>query len=177
VALPKSHEEAEPSFVHAAVSELPVEEGEGVVAKIIAGSFFGRRSPIPTLTDLFYVDVQLQRGAQVNVPAEYGERAIYVVQGQLDLGNDGIFDAGQLLVLKPGKSVTLSAAGPETRLMLLGGEPMDGPRTIVWNFVASSVERIEQAKQDWRAQSFPKIPGEVDFIPLPELPGKPVFYP
>jgi redox-sensitive bicupin YhaK (pirin superfamily) len=177
VALPQSHEEAEPSFLHFAAPELPVEEGEGVVAKIIAGGFFGRRSPIPVLSDLFYVDVQLQRGAHLTVPAEYAEQAIYVVQGRLDLGNDGIFNAGQLLVLKQGKSVTLFAAGSEVRLMLLGGEPMDRPRTIVWNFVASSTERIEQAKQDWRAQKFPKIAGEVEFIPLPEIPGKPVFYP
>lgn len=177
VALPKSHEEVEPSFLHAAANELPVEEGEGVVAKIIAGRFFGRTSPVPILTEMFYVDVQLQGGARLHVPAEYGEQAIYVVQGRLDLGNDGIFDAGQLLVLQPGKSVTLSAAGLGARLMLLGGEPMDGPRAIVWNFVASSTERIEQAKQDWKAQNFPRIPGEVEFIPLPELPGKPVFYP
>jgi redox-sensitive bicupin YhaK (pirin superfamily) len=177
VALPRSHEETEPSFMHASADDLPVEEGEGVSARIIAGSFFGRRSPVPTLTDLFYVDVQLQAGASLIVPAEYGEQAIYVVDGRLDLGNDGVFDAGRLLVLKPGKSVKLSAGDSAVKLMLLGGEPMDGPRTVIWNFVASSIERIEQAKEDWRNQRFPMVPGDVEFIPLPELPGKPVFYP
>ncbi|RJG11566.1 pirin family protein [Massilia cavernae] len=177
VALPKQHEEMAPSFVHIGAGELPVEEGEGVSAKIIAGSFFGRRSPVPTLSDLFYVDVQLQPGASVVVPPEYGEQAVYVVSGSVDLGRDGRFDAGQLLVLKPGKSVTLSGVGAGARVMLLGGEPMDGPRAIIWNFVASSAERLEQAKEDWRLQRFPAIPGETEFIPLPELPGRPVFYP
>jgi redox-sensitive bicupin YhaK (pirin superfamily) len=177
VALPRSHEETEPSFMHASANELPIEEGEGVSAKIIAGSFFGRRSPVPTLTDLFFVDVRLQPNSSLVVPAEHGEQAIYVVDGKVDLGNDGVFDAGQLLVLKPGKSVRLSAGNSAVKLILLGGEPMDGPRTVVWNFVASSIERAEQAKEDWRNQRFPTVPGEVEFIPLPELPGKPVFYP
>ncbi len=100
-----------------------------------------------------------------------------MTKGRLDLGNDGLFDAGQLLVLKPGKSVTASAAGAAARLMLLGGEPLDGPRAVVWNFVSSSAERLEQAKEDWRNQRFPSIPGEADWIPYPDLPGKPVFYP
>jgi redox-sensitive bicupin YhaK (pirin superfamily) len=178
VALPRAHEECEPDFMHAGANELPTEEGEGVTARIIAGSFFGRRSPVPTLSDLFYVDVQLQPGARLAIPAEYGEQAIYVVQGQVDIGKDGIFDAGRLLVLKPKATVTLAAVGGvPARVMLLGGEPMDGPRYLTWNFVASSAERIEQAKQDWRNQVFPKVPGETEFIPLPDIPGKPVHYP
>jgi hypothetical protein len=177
VALPRSHEETEPAFLHVGAPELPVQEGEGVSARIIAGAFFGKRSPVPTLTDLFYVDVQMQPGSRLAVPPEHEEQAIYVAQGNLDVGSDGSFDAGRLLVLKPGKSVTLSAGASGARLMLLGGEPMDGARTIVWNFVGSSLERIEQAKEDWRRQRFPAVPGETEFIPLPDLPGKPVFYP
>src|SRR5690606_6447831 len=115
---------------------LPVEEGEGISAKVIAGRFFGKASPVPVLSEMFYVDVQLQAGARLTVPAEYPEQAIYIVEGTLDLGNDGIFDAGRLLVLKPGKSVTLAGSGSRARVMLLGGEPMDGPRGIVWNFVS-----------------------------------------
>jgi len=178
VALPRAHEESDPGFMHAGVDELPVEEGEGVTARLIAGSFFGRQSPVPTLSDLFYADVQLQAGARLTVPAEYAEQAIYVVQGQTDLGKDGVFDAGRLLLIKPKTSVTIAAAGSApARVMLLGGEPMDGPRYLTWNFVASSAERIEQAKQDWRNQAFPKVPGETEFIPLPDIPGKPVHYP
>ncbi|MES2026722.1 MAG: pirin family protein [Pseudomonadota bacterium] len=178
VALPKKYEEIAPSFIHTAANELPIIEGDGASAKIIAGSFFGKSSPVPTLSDLFYVDVQLQAGARLDVPAEYPEQAIYVVEGKLDLGRDGVFDAGQLLVLKAKTAVTLRNAGPgTTRLMLLGGEPMDGSRYLVWNFVSSSIERLEQAKEDWRLQRFAAVPGETEFIPLPDLPGKPIGYP
>ncbi|PLC52111.1 hypothetical protein CR155_19905 [Pollutimonas nitritireducens] len=178
VALPKAHEEKKPEFLHAGKDELPLEEGEGVAARIIAGRFFGRSSPVPTLSDLFQVDVCLAPGARLDIPAEYPEQAIYVVQGTLDLGKDGLFESGRLLVLKPGAGVTLSAWGAEpARFMLLGGEPMDGPRYLTWNFVSSSAERIEQAKEDWVAQRFDKVPGETEFIPLPDIPGKPVRYP
>lgn len=178
VALPKAHEEAVPTFAHVGIGELPVIEGEGVMARIVAGIFFGQRSPVETMSDLFYVDVRLSPGAQIEVPAEYGEQALYVVEGRLDLGRDGAYDAGQLLVLKPKASVTLSAAAMSpARVMLLGGEPMDGPRYLTWNFVSSSAERIEQAKEDWKNQRFPVVPGETEFIPLPDIPGKPVRYP
>jgi redox-sensitive bicupin YhaK (pirin superfamily) len=178
VALPRAQEECAPEFRHTGVAELPFEDAEGVSARIIAGSFFGRRSPVHTLSDLFFVDLRLQPGARIEMPAEHAERAIYVVGGRLDLGRDGVFDAGQLLVLKPGQRILLAADGLEpARLMLLGGEPMDGPRYLSWNFVASSAERIEQAKQDWREQRFPKVPDETEFIPLPDIPGKPVRYP
>lgn len=178
VALPKKHEETAPGFVHLGAPQLPVLEGEGATARIIAGSFFGRHSPVPTLSDLFYVDVSLQAGARLQMPAEYPEQAIYVVEGNLDLGKDGVHQAGRLLVLKPGAALDLRGAGPGvTRVMLLGGEPMDGSRYLSWNFVSSSAERIEQAKEDWRQQRFAAVPGETEFIPLPDLPGKPVAYP
>ncbi len=178
VALPKAHEENDPDFKHIPAAALPVIEGDGASATIIAGSFFGTRSPVPTLSDLFYVDVVLQPGARLDVPAEYPEQAMYIVEGTLDLGRDGMFDAGQLLVLKADIAVTLRGAGPgTTRLMLLGGEPMDGTRYVAWNFVSSSLERIEQAKDDWRQQRFARVPGETEWIPLPDLPGKPVGYP
>ncbi len=178
VALPTAQEEIAPAFAHIGADELPVEEGEGVAATIIAGGFGGRRSPLQTLSELFYVDVRLQAGARLAIPPDYPEQAIYVVEGRIDLGRDGVFDAGRLLVLKPGAHLTVAADGSSpARIMLLGGEPMDGSRYLAWNFVSSSAERIEQAKEDWRKQNFPKVPGEVEFIPLPDLPGKPVRYP
>jgi redox-sensitive bicupin YhaK (pirin superfamily) len=178
VALPRANEEADPSFAHFGADALPELDGEGLRARIIAGSFFGKRSPVPTLSDLFYVDLQLQPGARIEMPAEYSEQAIYVAEGELDLGRDGVFAAGQLLVLKPQTAVTLMAGrNGSARVMLLGGEPMDGPRYLSWNFVSSSEERIEQAREDWRKMAFPSVPGETEFIPLPDPLGKPVRYP
>ncbi len=178
VALPRAREETDAAFVHVTADRLPVEDADGVTARIIAGEFFGRRSPIETLWPLFFVDVSLSQGALLAMPSEYPEQAIYIVQGRLDLGPDGVFDAGRLLVLKPGASVILAGADAAgARVMLLGGEPMDGPRRLAWNFVSSSAERIEQAKDDWRAGRFPAVPGETEFIPLPDPPGTPVRYP
>jgi redox-sensitive bicupin YhaK (pirin superfamily) len=177
VALPKSHEETTPAFLHIEADALPTLEGEGISARIVAGSFFGKRSPVPTLSDLFYVDVKLAPGATVQVSAEHEERAIYVIENNVRISSDGVFEAGRLLVLRPGKEVVVSAGQTGARVMLLGGEPMDGPRAIVWNFVSSSLDRLEQAKADWKAQRFPKVPGETEFIPLPDLPGRPVFFP
>ena len=179
VALPRELEETEPAFSHTSASELPVLEGEGATARVIAGRFFGQTSPAPASSPLFYVDLQLQPGARLAMPSEYAEQALYIVDGSLDLGRDGSFGAGQLLVLKPGATLTLAGGGSGSgaRVMLLGGEPMDGPRYLTWNFVSSSVERIEQAKADWKAQAFPPVAGETEFIPLPDLPDKPVHYP
>lgn len=178
VALPKVHEECDPDFRHTAMADLPFVDADGVWVRIVAGSFLGHRSPVQTLSELFFVDVHLQPNALLEFPADYTERAIYIVEGQLDLGSDGLFDAGQLVVLKPDRCITLAATSAgAVRMVLLGGEPMDGPRYLAWNFVSSSAERIEQAKQDWFAQKFPKVPDEVEFIPLPDMPGKPVRYP
>lgn len=178
VALPRSKEEVEPAFAHVKAAQLPVQEGEGIFATIIAGDFFGRKSPVPALSDMFYVDVQLRPGARLTVPAEYDEQAIYVVHGTIDMGRDGSFEAGQLLVLKPGASVSVACSGASSaRVMLLGGEPMDGARYVTWNFVSSSQERIEQAKRDWTDHAFPKVPDETEFIPLPGASPPPVDYP
>jgi redox-sensitive bicupin YhaK (pirin superfamily) len=178
VALPRRDEECEPSFVHHPADTLPELDGDGVCARIVAGESFGRRSPVATRSPLVFVDLVLQPGARVDIPALHAEQALYVVDGRLDLGADGMHEGGRLLVLKPGAIVTLrgAASGP-TRCVLLGGEPMDGPRYLAWNFVASSAERIEQAKADWQAGRFAAVPGETEFIPLPALPGRPVSYP
>lgn len=179
VALPQRFEESTPGFTHYGSDELPVVEGEGKRVRLITGSLFGARSPVQTLSEMFYADVTLMKGARLSIPIEHEERAVYVVEGRVELVNDnGEFEAGQLLVFKPGAEITLSA--PEStgaRLMLLGGEPMDGPRHIWWNFVSSSSERIEQAKQDWKDGRFAPVPEETELIPLPEIGHAVVRYP
>jgi hypothetical protein len=176
VALPGPDEECAPAFHHTGVADLPFIEADGLTARLVAGSFMGHTSPVQTSSALFFVDLNLAPGAHAEIAADYTERAIYIVEGRIDLGPDGAFDAGQLLVLKPGIALALSAAGA-ARVVLLGGEPMESPRYLSWNFVSSSAERIAQAGRDWREQKFPMVPGETEFIPLPDIPGKPVHYP
>jgi hypothetical protein len=178
IALPKAEEERVPSFYHHAASELPLIDGEGKSLRLIAGSLYGARAPVATLSDMFYADVTLVADAQLPVATEYEQRAIYMIDGRIDI--DGAsFDAAQLVVLRPQQSVTVRALAP-TRLLLLGGAPMDGPRHVWWNFVSSSAERIEQAKADWRDGRLGSVPGDSEFIPLPNSAGvqtQPVNYP
>jgi redox-sensitive bicupin YhaK (pirin superfamily) len=166
VALPTRHEETEPTFAHHSKEELPVLEGDGARIRLIAGSLFGKTAPVATFSDLFYADGALSDGARVALPAEHEERALYVAGGRIDVAGE-TFEPGQLLVFKPGAEIVARALGP-ARIMFLGGEPMDGPRHIWWNFVSSSKDRIEQAKSDWKAGQFPPVPGETEYIPLPE---------
>lgn len=166
VALPARFEETDPGFAHHEKAALPFIEGEGKQIRLIAGSLFGERSPVPTFSDMFYADALLEPGAQLPLDAGHEERGIYVAEGRIAIAGEG-FEAGQLLVLRPGDAVAV-AAETSSRLMLLGGEPMDGPRYIWWNFVSSRQERIEQAKADWKAGRFDAVPGEIEFIPLPD---------
>ena len=166
VALPATAEETAPDFAHHARDALPVVAGEGKEVRLITGSLYGERSPVPTFSEMFYADARLEAGARLPLPAEHEERAVYVVGGEVEVAGDR-FGEGQLLVFHPGDAITLTASGP-ARLLLLGGEPMDGPRHIWWNFVSSRQDRIEQAKADWRAGRFAAVPGETEFIPLPE---------
>ncbi|HLT01645.1 MAG TPA: pirin-like C-terminal cupin domain-containing protein, partial [Geminicoccaceae bacterium] len=134
--------------------------------RLIVGSLYGRRSPVWTFSEMFYADAALEAGARLPLDASHEERGIYIVSGTVEIAGD-VFEAGQLLVFRPGDAITVSARAP-ARLMLLGGEPMDGPRHIWWNFVSSSKERIEQSKADWQAGRFTPVPGDAEFIPLPE---------
>jgi len=165
VALPDGHEDGEPTFVHYSASTLPSRAGDGIDLTIIAGEAFGLRSPVVTLWPTLYVHAQVARGAALEVPADHGERAVYVVQGELAIGETTLTE-GQLVVLEPGTNVTVRALTP-ARAMLLGGEHFPAPRFIWWNFVASSQERIERAKERWERRQFPEVPGETEFIPLP----------
>jgi redox-sensitive bicupin YhaK (pirin superfamily) len=152
VALPDGHEDGEPTFEH-------------YPASTIAGEAFGLRSPVVTLWPTLYVHAQFAHGATLEVPADHGERAVFVVQGELVIGDTPLAE-GELAVLEPETNVKLRALG-DTRAMLLGGAHFPTPRFIWWNFVASSEERIERAKGRWERQQFPPVPGESEFIPLP----------
>jgi len=165
VALAEKDEEGEPGFVHYAADRLPVLEGEGKTVRLIAGSALGATSPVATSTATLYADAILAAGATIPFDADYDERAIYTVSGEVDIAGDR-FGPGQLLVFRPGDRIAIRAVS-DTRFMMLGGEPMDGPRHIWWNFVSSRRERIEEAKNDWREGRFAAVPGETEFIPLP----------
>lgn len=166
VALPEAHEESAPFFKHHAQSELPTLEEGGKRARIIAGSLWGKSSPVQTYSEMFYADVQLDAGATLPLDAEHEERGLYLVSGEVEIAGDR-FERGRLLVFRPGDAITIKAATP-ARFMLLGGANL-GPRHIWWNFVSSRKERIEQAKEDWKAGRFGTVPGDdKEFIPLPE---------
>ena len=168
VALPKSHEEIAPAFEHVEMEQLPIIEERGISARIIAGSLYGATSPVKTHTDLFYADVQLAAGAALPLPVDHEERGVYVAEGEVEVAGQS-FEAGRLLVFRPGDAITILARS-NSRVMLLGGEPMDGPRYIWWNFVSSSKDKIEAAKDDWKQARFGIVPGdEKDFIPLPDM--------
>ncbi|MBC7795208.1 MAG: pirin family protein, partial [Clostridia bacterium] len=174
IALPKSHEEIAPSFTHYTADQLPTAEADGARITAIAGTCDGLKSPVATYSDMIYADIVLEPGARYRVIAEHSERAVYVIQGAIDV-EGGTFEINELVVLKPGAEVVLTARGP-TRLMLVGGEPLSEERHIFWNFVSSSTDRLEQAKSDWREKRFPVVPEEHEFIPLPDD-SKAVHYP
>jgi redox-sensitive bicupin YhaK (pirin superfamily) len=166
VALPREHEEMAPDFVHHPAATLPLYEGGGLRARLIAGEGFGAKAPVKTLSPLFYAHWELAAGASAQLPAEYPERAAYIAEGEVEVENR-TYETGKMLVFKPGEPVTFKAVTAST-IMLLGGEPI-GERFIEWNFVSSSKERLAQAKADWRAGRM-KLPDADDkeFIPLPE---------
>jgi redox-sensitive bicupin YhaK (pirin superfamily) len=173
VALPKEHEEMAPSFLHTPAPELPVFEDGGANVRVVLGEAYGKRSPVKVLSEMFYAAATLRPGARIPLPVQPRERAVYVAEGEAEVGGD-IFKAGTLLVFRPGDEVSLRATALASKLLLLGGEPADGPRHIWWNFVSSSQQRIEAAKADWKAGRFGKVIGDDEFIPLPDGPPMPV---
>jgi redox-sensitive bicupin YhaK (pirin superfamily) len=167
VALPAAHEETNPSFIHYQATELPVLEAEGKRVRLVVGEAWGIRSPVETFSDTIYADVALEPGAALPLETEHEERAIYVVSGAVTIGSDRS-PSGQLLVLRPDTISVRNAADETARLVLIGGETIDGPRHIWWNFVSSRLDRIEQAKADWKVGRFGTVPGDAEeFIPLP----------
>jgi redox-sensitive bicupin YhaK (pirin superfamily) len=167
VALPAAKEEMEAGFAHHDVAEFPVVEDNGKRVRVVIGSLYGAASPTRTTSETVFADVTLKAGATLPIDAGYEERALYVMEGAIEIAGHS-FEPGRLLVLRTGDAVQVTAER-DARFVIVGGAAMDGPRHIWWNFVSSRKERIEQAKAEWKAGHFGKVPGdEIEFIPLPE---------
>ena len=166
IALPRGREEIAPTFQHYGADSLPKVQDTGFTARVIAGNAFGASSRVEMVSPWFYVEVALEQGHSVPLDADHEERAIYVVDGEVEIAGDR-YEGPRMLIFRPGDRITVRATRP-TRMMFLGGTALEGPRYIWWNFVSSSKERIEQARQDWKAGRFEAVPDETEFIPLPE---------
>lgn len=165
VALPAEHEETEPAFAHTPQDALPTWDEDGAWMRLVAGEAFGQRSPVATLSPLFYLHAECSPGARLRLPGQHAEQAVYVARGSLNFGGQAVLP-GQLLVFGQDTDIDLTAPEPAT-VFLFGGEPL-GARHIFWNFVSSRPERIEQAKADWKAGRFALPPGDDrEWIPLP----------
>ncbi|UOA26990.1 pirin family protein [Pseudosulfitobacter sp. DSM 107133] len=172
VALPEKDEEAGASFEHAAKGDLPLLEGEGKQVRLILGTAYGETAPVKTFSETFYADALLEAGASIPMPDNHEDRGLYVLTGSVSVAGQ-VFEAGQMLVFRPGDRISAKAGSEGARVMLLGGATMDGPRHIWWNFVASSKDKIDAAKEAWRAGDwahgrFQLPPGDdAEFIPAP----------
>lgn len=165
LASPREHEQGEPSYSHHPAASLPVSDNLGVRICMIAGSGFCMESPVPVLSPTLYADVLMQPATTLVVPDEHEQRALYLLDGELYMNGEPV-EACSLMVLPAGEAVTLYAE-EECQLVLIGGEPLDGPRRMNWNFVASEAELIEHARAKWAAGDWPVVPGETSRIELP----------
>ncbi len=167
LALPDDKEEIDPTFAHTGKENMPLIDADGAKGRIVIGAFEGLGSPVSTFTDALYVDLRLEAGKRFPFAAAHEERAIYILSGELVVSGDR-FAADQLLVFRPGDNITLEAGAMGCHLMLFGGAALNSKRYIWWNFVSSSRERIEKAKEEWRTGRFDIVPGdEEEFVPLP----------
>ena len=172
VALPEAEEDRAASFEHHGEASLPLLEDAGTNLRLIMGRGWGEAAPVSTFTDMFYADVMLAAGASLPLPDDHEDRGVYVTQGAVEVAGQS-FGAGQMMVFRPGDAITLKASGQGARIVALGGETLNGPRYISWNFVASSEERIAAAKEAWKAGDFAdgrfRLPpgDDAEFIPLP----------
>lgn len=164
MALPDDDEECAAEFVHYPASDLPVVEKDGVKVSVIIGEAFANRSPVAVRAPMLYLDLRMPAGSEISIPADYDERAAYVVDGAVSIGNTRI-ETGLLAVARPDEELQIAATA-DSHVMVIGGAHL-GERHIWWNFVSSSRERIEQGKRDWKEGRFGSIPGESEFIPLP----------
>ena len=172
VALPAGAEDGPASFRHAAKDDLPVLEGEGKQVRVILGNVWGASAPVETTSEMFYADAVLAPGAAIPLPDNQEDRGAYVLEGSVTVAGQD-FEAGRMMVFRPGDRISLKAGPQGARVMLLGGATLEGPRHIWWNFVASSKERIAEAKEawrrgDWENGRFQLPPGDdAEHIPLP----------
>jgi len=173
LALPEADEEMDPMFEHHGKETLPVIEDRGVSLRLILGNAYGETAPATMFSETFYADVTLEAGARLPLPDNHEDRGIYIVDGSISIAGQN-FEAAQMMVFRPGDRITIAAGERGARLMVLGGATLSGPRYIWWNFVASSRERIEEAKAEWRAQNWGKgrfdLPANdrEEHIPLPD---------
>ncbi len=169
LALPDGKEEIDPAFEHVAKEDLPLVESGDVSARVVMGSLWGVTAPTTQHSATIYADILMNAGATIPIDADADERAVLVALGSASLDGEPL-EAHSLYVLKPGQAMTLKAKS-DCRVMLLGGEAFVTPRHVWWNFVSSSRDRINQAKADWKARTFPNVPGDdQEFIPIPEVP-------
>ncbi len=171
-ALPLTHEEADPSFVHTPAAAIPEVQVGAATVRVLIGEAFGQTSPVVTLSRTLYLDVQLPAGTTLELPSMVPEMAVYTVDAPVSLNADEV-PAHILAVAEPGQPLRLTAGERAVRLMVIGGEPLDAPRHMWWNFVSSRKDRIVQAAADWDAQVMGQVPGEVEWIALPERRFKP----
>jgi redox-sensitive bicupin YhaK (pirin superfamily) len=164
-ALPREFEETDPSFAHTAARALPRWTSDGFSLAVLVGEAFSRRSPVATFAPTLYIDAQAQCDASLELPVAPGERSVYAVDGALRIDGEEV-PAYTMAVLAPDAPATIEAPRG-ARFVVIGGAPLDGPRHIWWNYVSSSRERIERAKDDWTNQRIGRIPGETEWIPLP----------
>lgn len=173
LALPEKDEDAAPEFEHHGKDALPVIEDEGVRLRLILGNAYGETAPARMLSETFYADVTLEAGRRLPMPDEHEDRGIYILEGSIFVAGQE-YEAGQMMVFRPGDRITIAAGERGSRLMILGGATLPGPRYIWWNFVASSLERIEEAKAEWRAGKWGQgrfdlpVDDREEYIPLPD---------
>lgn len=167
VALPLAHEETEPEFFHYPKKAIPEFSELGCPMKLLVGTAFGHTSPVKSYSDMFYIEVRWKKGQKLTLPGRSRETAIYPIAGTVRIAGEHV-SAGTMAVARVGVDLEIEAV-TDLHAVFLGGEPLDGPREIWWNFVSSSKERIERAKMEWKERLFPLVPGdEKDFIPLPD---------
>jgi redox-sensitive bicupin YhaK (pirin superfamily) len=166
LALPQAKEEIDPDFEHTDKIDLPFIEDSRWRMRLIMGEYHGEKSPVTMLSDTLYADIHMDEGGVMDIPADTEECALYVISGEIEIGGVA-YPPMQMLILRPGDQIVVKALSA-VRMMVLGGAAMDGPRYMDWNFVSSSKERIQQAREDWRSGGFPSVPGDdKEFIPLP----------
>jgi redox-sensitive bicupin YhaK (pirin superfamily) len=178
LALPKDREDDPAAFVHLPKAALPVLEGEGKEVRLILGDAWGSAVPLTLPSRMFYADARLDPGAAIPLPDDHEDRGVYVLTGTVTVAGQ-TFDAGRMLVFRPGDRISVRAGDAGARILLLGGDTMDGPRHIWWNFVASSQERIDAAREAWRAGDWAhgrfRLPSgdDAEHIPAPDRSSAP----